>query len=210
MQSTRLLITAQRCSSASRINHLLRRCFIISSSTINTNLNNSSLSLVDLNPSSSLCTNSRLLSLPRSGITTVRQHQPIRYASSGSFPSHKRITLPALSPTMETGTLRSWSKKEGDKIVEGDILAEIETDKATLGFEAGDEGYLAKIILPGGSKDVPVGKLCAIIVEKEEDIAAFKDYKDDGSESSAAATKKSSDEQSPPSEKKRERTFEKR
>ena len=78
---------------------------------------------------------------------------------------------------METGTLRSWSKQEGDKIVEGiwlnrdltyfnlcvsfsgDILAEIETDKATLGFEAGDEGYIAKIILPGGSKDVPVGKV---------------------------------------------------
>jgi pyruvate dehydrogenase E2 component (dihydrolipoamide acetyltransferase) len=79
---------------------------------------------------------------------------------------------------METGTLRSWSKQEGEKISEGkkgiiiiikyinpwfffsgDILAEIETDKATLGFESGDEGYLAKILIPAGSKDVPVGKV---------------------------------------------------
>jgi len=191
MQSTRLLISAQRCSSASRINNLLRRCLTISNSTTKTNLNNSSVSLVHSNPSP--CMNGRLLSLSRNGIVTVR------YASSGSLPSHKKITLPALSPTMETGTLRSWSKQEGDKIAEGDILAEIETDKATLGFEAGDEGYLAKILLPGGSKDVPVGKLCAIIVEKEEDIAAFKDYKDDGSESSTK--KKSSDEQTTSTEK---------
>jgi len=191
MHSTRLLITAQRCSSASRINYLLRRCLTIANSTTKTNLNNSFLSLVESNPS--LCTNGRLLSLPRSGIITILQHQSLRYASSGSLPSHKRITLPALSPTMETGTLRSWSKKEGEKVAEGDILAEIETDKATLGFESGDEGYLARIIIPGGSKDVPVGKLCAIIVEKEEDIAAFKDYKDDGSGS--PAKKESSDEQ---------------
>lgn len=75
------------------------------------------LTLVDPSPSS--CTNGRLLSLPKSGIITIRQHQSIRYASSGSLPSHKTITLPALSPTMETGTLRSWSKKEGEKIAEG-------------------------------------------------------------------------------------------
>jgi hypothetical protein len=131
----------------------------------------SSSSLVESNSSS--CTSGRLLSLPRSGIITIRQNQPIRCASSGSLPSHKKIPLPALSPTMETGSLRSWAKQEGDKIAEGinqhcfeniciflgDILAEIETDKATLGFESGDEGYLAKILIPGGSKDVPVGKV---------------------------------------------------
>ncbi len=77
------------------------------------------LSLVDSHPSS--CSNGRLLTLPRSSIITIRQHQPIRYASSGSLPSHKRITLPALSPTMETGTLRSWAKKEGEKVAEGMI-----------------------------------------------------------------------------------------
>ncbi|CAF1513299.1 unnamed protein product [Adineta ricciae] len=191
MQSTRLLITAQRCSSASRLNHLLRRCLTTAHSTTKNNLHKSSLSLVDSYRSPYL--NSRLLSLPRCSLITVR------YASSGSLPSHKKIALPALSPTMETGTLRSWSKNEGDKIAEGDILAEIETDKATLGFESGDEGYLAKILIPAGSKDVPVGKPCAIIVEKEEDIAAFKDYKDDSSGSTAK--KQSSEEQAPSSTK---------
>jgi pyruvate dehydrogenase E2 component (dihydrolipoamide acetyltransferase) len=192
MQSTRLLITAQRCSSVSRINYLLKRCLTIPNTTTKANLNNSVQTLVDSYPSS--CINGRLLSLSRSSII------PIRYASSGSLPPHKKITLPALSPTMETGTIRSWAKNEGDKIAEGDILAEIETDKATLGFEAGDEGYLAKILIPGGSKDIPVGKLCAILVEKAEDIAAFKDFKDDGKASSAKA-KSSSEEQTTSAEK---------
>lgn len=59
-------------------------------------------------------------------------------------------------------------------------MAEIETDKATMGFETPEEGYLAKIFYPAGAKDVPIGKLICIIVENESDIAAFKDYKDDG------------------------------
>ena len=62
----------------------------------------------------------------------------------------------------------------------GDLLAEIETDKATMGFETPEEGFLAKIIYPAGSKDIPIGKLVCIIVESEDDLAAFKDYKDDG------------------------------
>lgn len=59
-------------------------------------------------------------------------------------------------------------------------MAEIETDKATMGFETPEEGYLAKIMYPAGSKDIPIGKLVCIIVESEDDVAAFKDYKDDG------------------------------
>jgi pyruvate dehydrogenase E2 component (dihydrolipoamide acetyltransferase) len=77
---------------------------------------------------------------------------------------------------MEMGSIVSWEKKEGDRLNEGDLLAEIETDKATMGFETPEEGYLAKIIFPAGTKDVPIGRLLCIIVEKEEDIAAFKDY----------------------------------
>lgn len=96
------------------------------------------------------------------------------------LPSHHKVPLPALSPTMEMGTIVSWEKKEGDKLNEGDLLAEIETDKATMGFETPEEGYLAKILVPAGSKDVPLGKLLCIIVSNEEDIAAFKDYKDTG------------------------------
>lgn len=59
-------------------------------------------------------------------------------------------------------------------------MAEIETDKATMGFETPEEGYLAKILVTAGTKDVPIGKLVCIIVEKQEDVAAFKDFKDSG------------------------------
>lgn len=62
----------------------------------------------------------------------------------------------------------------------GDLLAEIETDKATMGFETPEEGYLAKIFIQAGQKDVPIGKLVCIIVENESDVAAFKDYQDTG------------------------------
>ena len=99
-----------------------------------------------------------------------------RFASDADFPGHTKVPLPALSPTMEMGSIISWEKKEGDKLNEGDLLAEIETDKATMGFETPEEGYLARIIIPAGSKDIPIGKLLCIIVENESDIAAFKDY----------------------------------
>ncbi|GAB0091341.1 Dihydrolipoyllysine-residue acetyltransferase [Sergentomyia squamirostris] len=101
-------------------------------------------------------------------------------AYCSDLPSHTKVMLPALSPTMELGTIVSWEKKEGDKLNEGDLLAEIETDKATMGFETPEEGYLAKILIAAGSKDVPIGKLVCIIVENEADVAAFKDFKDTG------------------------------
>lgn len=186
MQSTRLLIGAQRCSSVSRIQNVLRRTFIVTTSSRERNLKSS---LVDSNVL--VADHGRFWSLSRNNrFTSFGEYQSYRFASSGSLPSFKKISLPALSPTMETGTLRSWSKKEGDKISEGDILAEIETDKATLGFEAGDEGFLAKILIPAGSKDVPVGKPCAIIVERAEDIAAFANYTDDGASSTVKVEKK--------------------
>ncbi|XP_054722875.1 dihydrolipoyllysine-residue acetyltransferase component of pyruvate dehydrogenase complex, mitochondrial-like [Uloborus diversus] len=104
----------------------------------------------------------------------------VRKFSSDGLPSHHRVPLPALSPTMEMGTIVSWEKKEGDKLNEGDLLAEIETDKATMGFETPEEGYLAKILVPAGTRDVPLGKLLCIIVSNEEDVAAFKDFVDTG------------------------------
>lgn len=63
-------------------------------------------------------------------------------------------------------------------ILTGDLLAEIETDKATMGFETPEEGYLAKILIQAGQKDIPIGKLVCIIVENESDVAAFADFKD--------------------------------
>ena len=79
------------------------------------------------------------------------------------LPSCYKVALPALSPTMEMGTIINWQKNEGDKVSEGDLLAEIETDKATMGFESSEEGYLARILIPEGSKDVPIGKVNCLI-----------------------------------------------
>ena len=93
---------------------------------------------------------------------------------AANLPNHTKVALPALSPTMELGTIVSWQKKEGDQLSEGDLLCEIETDKATMGFETPEEGYLAKIVVGEGARDVPIGKLLCIIVENKEDVDAFK------------------------------------
>ena len=82
------------------------------------------------------------------------------------------ILMPALSPTMEKGNLAKWLKKEGDVIKSGDVLAEIETDKATMEVEAVDGGILAKIIVPEGTNDVPVNQLIALIAAEGEDVKA--------------------------------------
>ncbi|WP_417463638.1 pyruvate dehydrogenase complex E1 component subunit beta [Kordiimonas sp.] len=79
------------------------------------------------------------------------------------------ITMPALSPTMEKGTLAKWLVKEGDSIESGDVIAEIETDKATMEVEAVDEGVIAKLVVAEGTDDVPVGELIAIVAEEGED-----------------------------------------
>src|SRR2546421_11948455 len=78
------------------------------------------------------------------------------------------ILMPALSPTMEKGNLAKWLKKEGDKVKPGDVLAEIETDKATMEVEAVDEGTLAKIVVPEGTNDVPVNQLIAVMAGEGE------------------------------------------
>src|SRR5204863_2418744 len=80
------------------------------------------------------------------------------------------ILMPALSPTMEKGNLARWLKKEGDKVKPGDVIAEIETDKATMEYEAIDEGTLAKIVVPEGTQDVPVNQLIAVLAEEGEDV----------------------------------------
>jgi len=80
------------------------------------------------------------------------------------------ILMPALSPTMEKGNLAKWLKKEGDRVKPGDVIAEIETDKATMEYEAVDEGTLAKIIVPEGSADIPVNQLIAVLASEGEDV----------------------------------------
>jgi pyruvate dehydrogenase E2 component (dihydrolipoamide acetyltransferase) len=82
------------------------------------------------------------------------------------------ILMPALSPTMEKGNLSKWLKKEGDAVKTGDVIAEIETDKATMEYEAVDDGTLAKIVVPEGTHDVPVNQLIAVLAQEGEDVKA--------------------------------------
>ena len=77
------------------------------------------------------------------------------------------------------GNIGAWNVKVGDKIGPGDVLCSIETDKATIDFEMQDEGYVAKLLYEEGTKDIPLGKLLAILVDDEGDIGAFNDFKDD-------------------------------
>src|SRR5208337_2980727 len=79
------------------------------------------------------------------------------------------ILMPALSPTMEKGNLTKWLKKEGEAVKTGDVIAEIETDKATMEYEAVDDGVMAKIVVPEGTNDVPVNQLIAVIAQEGED-----------------------------------------
>jgi pyruvate dehydrogenase E2 component (dihydrolipoamide acetyltransferase) len=82
------------------------------------------------------------------------------------------ILMPALSPTMEKGNLAKWLKKEGDKVKSGDVIAEIETDKATMEVEAVDEGTIAKILVPEGTQDVAVNDVIAVLAGDGEDVKA--------------------------------------
>lgn len=99
--------------------------------------------------------------------------------------------MPALSPTMSQGNVASWQVTEGTEITAGDILADIETDKATLPWENQDDGFIAKLLRPSGSKDIPVGTPLVVLVEEKDHISKFKDFKAEGSsaESDASAQK---------------------
>src|SRR5579884_846481 len=83
------------------------------------------------------------------------------------------IRMPALSPTMTEGAVARWLKKEGDEVHSGDVIAEIETDKATMEYEAVDEGRLGKIIVPEGTQGVKVNQPIAVLLEEGEDASAL-------------------------------------
>lgn len=87
-----------------------------------------------------------------------------------------KILMPALSPTMSEGNLAKWLIKEGDKIAPGQVIAEIETDKATMEVEAVDEGVIAKILVPAGTENVAVNSLIAVLLEEGEDAGALKEF----------------------------------
>ena len=84
--------------------------------------------------------------------------------------------MPALSPTMTQGNIAEWKVAAGDKVNAGDVIADIETDKATMALESMEDGYVAKILVPAGAADVKVGELVAIMVEEENDCAKFADF----------------------------------
>src|SRR6186997_2422452 len=83
------------------------------------------------------------------------------------------VLMPALSPTMEKGNLAKWHKKEGDAVKSGDVIAEIETDKATMEVEAVDEGTLGKILVAEGAEGVPVNQPIALLLDEGEDPSAL-------------------------------------
>src|ERR1700693_2189374 len=86
------------------------------------------------------------------------------------------IRMPALSPTMTEGNIARWLKKEGDAIHSGDVIAEIETDKATMEYEAADEGRLGKIIVPEGAQGIKVNQPIALLLEEGEDPAELEKF----------------------------------
>ncbi|SCU84726.1 LAMI_0C08636g1_1 [Lachancea mirantina] len=118
----------------------------------------------------------RALPRLRTATAVVQQAARQQLRCYASYPPHTVIGMPALSPTMTKGNLAVWSKKVGDKLEPGQVIAEIETDKAQMEFEFQEDGYLAKILVEEGTKDIPVGKPIAVYVEDEGDVAAFKDF----------------------------------
>src|SRR3954465_6014485 len=103
------------------------------------------------------------------------------------------ITMPALSPTMTEGNLAKWLKKEGDEVKSGDVIAEIETDKAAMEGEAVDEGTLGKIIVQEGTQGVAVNQVIALLLEEGEDASAL-----DGGEAKPAHKPEAKSDVGPP------------
>lgn len=99
------------------------------------------------------------------------------YRLFAALPDHQVLGMPLLSPTMTKGTIAKWNKKVGDRLKPGDILVEVETDKATVGYEVTDEGYLAKILLQDGAADVELGVPIAVIVDDAKAVPSFTDFK---------------------------------
>ena len=109
-----------------------------------------------------------------------------------------QVLMPALSPTMEKGNLAKWIKKEGDKVKSGDVIAEIETDKATMEVEAVDEGTIGQILVPEGTADVAVNTPIAVILSEGEDKSAIKDG--GGAAAQQPASQQKAAESAPPAE----------
>jgi pyruvate dehydrogenase E2 component (dihydrolipoamide acetyltransferase) len=104
-----------------------------------------------------------------------------------SYPPHEVVGMPSLSPTMEAGTISAWNVKEGSAFAAGDVICSVETDKATVDFEAQDEGIVAKIIVEAGSAEIKCGSPILVTVQDAGDVAAFKDFVVEAAAASAPA-----------------------
>jgi len=104
-----------------------------------------------------------------------------------SYPPHTLYPMPALSPTMESGSIAKWNIQEGESFAAGDSLCEVQTDKATVDFEAQDDGIVAKILATDGT-DIDVGVPICVVVEEEEDVAAFESFTVETDSSASAST----------------------
>ncbi|XP_031251880.1 dihydrolipoyllysine-residue acetyltransferase component 2 of pyruvate dehydrogenase complex, mitochondrial isoform X2 [Pistacia vera] len=163
-------------------------------STINSTVSSFGVLKKNLSSTTRIAGNTVVGSLSNKGFTCSQVHSRRGFASDTGLPPHQEIGMPSLSPTMTEGNIARWLKKEGDKISPGEVLCEVETDKATVEMECMEEGYLAKILKGDGAKEIQVGEVIAITVEDEDDIGKFKDYSPSPSDAGAAAPK----EPSPP------------
>ncbi|SJX60302.1 related to pyruvate dehydrogenase complex protein X precursor, dihydrolipoamide acetyltransferase component [Sporisorium reilianum f. sp. reilianum] len=126
------------------------------------------------------------------GLSSSRTALASRALSSSSVQNAiTKFTMPAMSPTMTSGGIAAWKVKEGQAFSAGDVLLEIETDKATMDVEAQDDGVLAKIVVQDGSKDVDVGRTIAMLAEEGDDISNVQVPADEAAPSSAPAEDKS-------------------
>ncbi|CAM9598921.1 unnamed protein product, partial [Heterosigma akashiwo] len=114
----------------------------------------------------------------RRQLPTASRLGPLHLAKRwlSALPDHELVVMPALSPTMEAGTLGKWNVQPGQAFEPGDVLAEVETDKATVDFEAQDEGVVAKLLVAAGAADVPCGAPILVVVQDAADVAAFADF----------------------------------
>jgi len=119
---------------------------------------------------------------------------------SSSYPDYTLIEMPKLSPTMETGNIVQWMKKESEEFEVGDTLAEIETDKATVDLDATDDGFIAKILMNEGSQDVKIGTPIAVSVLEQKDVEAFKDFTLDGAKQESTPSQEETEESAPKEE----------
>jgi len=116
------------------------------------------------------------------------QNQVLRVLFS-SFPNHQVVGLPALSPTMTTGTISKWLVKKGDTFTPGSLICQVETDKATVDFEAQDEGVIAKLLVPEGKSEIGIGDPIMVVVQNPSDVEAFQDFEVSKNEKKESAPK---------------------